>query len=446
MLNWLSDRAFEYIKMREQNNRGEGEPGPSPLNVDPARLPKHVAVIMDGNGRWAAKQQRPAMFGHDRGVQALRKVVECCGAWKIPYLTVYAFSTENWQRNADEVSFLFGLMERVLTSDLGEMASTGVRLRFLGERARLPPSLQEAMERAEEATADNDVLNFNIAVSYSGRQDLTQAVRSIAERVAAGQLSPEEVTSDMISDHLTTAQLPAGCRAPDLVIRTSGERRLSNFLLWESAYSELYFTPVYWPDFGEAELRAALEDYASRDRRYGKRTEPSAATARVANGRQAASAGAAPQAAELGMGPVNAADSEQHPRGGFEGPAGDTLPARAARMKLATAAATEATVIDAKVDAATTTAPRQLQQEQGDGIGAGSRLPSRPNDVAVSVEVVEDSSCASNGDESSSNRACNTSSLSNGLLKIVPVAEGWAGGLSAANGLISTNGSGPLMH
>lgn len=277
LVDWMTGLVADaVVKRLDAADRGE-EAGPSPLDIEEHKLPKHVAVIMDGNGRWATSRRQPVMFGHDKGVQALRDVVECCGTWGIPYLTVYAFSTENWNRGRDEVNFLFSLMERVLTQELESMSNRGVRLRFFGQLAQLPDDLQAAMQKAEAATAGNSVLNFNIAISYSGREDMTSAVQSIAAKIAGGELQPEQVTADLISQHLTTAQLPADVQCPDLIIRTSGEQRLSNFLLWEAAYSELYFTQVYWPDFGEKDLRAALEHYASRDRRYGRRGSDSSA-------------------------------------------------------------------------------------------------------------------------------------------------------------------------
>ncbi|EFN60106.1 hypothetical protein CHLNCDRAFT_29281 [Chlorella variabilis] len=229
---------------------------------------------MDGNSRWAAARKRPAAFGYQQGVEALRSVVRCCHSWRVPCLTVYAFSAENWARPAAEVDALLALMERTLAAEVAELAAQGVRLRFIGELGMLPQSLQRQMRSAELATGDNSDLHLTVAVSYSGRQDVTLAVQEIARLAAGGELRPADVTPALIEQHLATRQLPHAWRHPDLLIRTSGERRLSNFLTWECAYSELYFSDVMWPDFGEKELFQALEDYAQRERRFGSRRRP----------------------------------------------------------------------------------------------------------------------------------------------------------------------------
>ncbi|KAL4418677.1 hypothetical protein ABPG77_010624 [Micractinium sp. CCAP 211/92] len=229
---------------------------------------------MDGNSRWAQRRGLPPAAGYQRGVEALRRVVRCCHEWGIPCLTVYAFSSENWRRAPAEVTALLALMERVLAAEVAELAAAGVRLRFIGELDRLPAPLLRRMSSAERATAGNASLHLTVAVSYSGRQDLARAVSEIAALAAAGQLPPQGVTPELIEEHLATRVLPPGWRQPDLLVRTSGEQRLSNFLCYEAAYSELHFSPVMWPDFGEEQLAEALRDFACRERRFGGRQAP----------------------------------------------------------------------------------------------------------------------------------------------------------------------------
>ncbi|KAK9818386.1 hypothetical protein WJX72_011806 [[Myrmecia] bisecta] len=245
---------------------------PEPLDLLPGQIPQHVAVIMDGNRRWAADRNRDAAYGHERGVHSLRSAVRCCLAWGIPHLTAYAFSTENWHRGPREVAFLLSLIEHVIQREVDAMVATGVRLRFLGNTRALPLSLQQRITKAEHQTGRNSKVTLTIAINYSGRQDLTAAVARIARLAAESKLHPSEVTEDLVASHLSTSSGP-GCasRDPDLLIRTSGEQRLSNFLLWEAAYAELYFTDVCWPDFGEHEFRVAVHAYARRDRRFGMR-------------------------------------------------------------------------------------------------------------------------------------------------------------------------------
>lgn len=229
---------------------------------------------MDGNSRWAQRRGLPAAVGYQRGVEALRRVVRCCYEWGIPCLTVYAFSAENWRRAPAEVTALLALMERVLADEVAELASAGVRLRFIGELDRLPTGLRRSMCSSERATAGNAGLHLTVAVSYSGRRDLVRAVAEVAALAAAGRLPPGGVTPELVEDHLATCVLPPGWRQPDLLVRTSGEQRLSNFLCYEAAYSELHFSPVMWPDFGEEDLAEALRDFAQRERRFGGRQEP----------------------------------------------------------------------------------------------------------------------------------------------------------------------------
>ncbi|KAL4529794.1 hypothetical protein Ndes2526B_g04584 [Nannochloris sp. 'desiccata'] len=225
---------------------------------------------MDGNSRWAQQQGLPVFTGHQSGVDAMRRTVEFSCNEGIHCLTVFAFSSENWQRTNEEVEFLLMLIERVVRKELEILVAAGVNIKFIGDRSKLPSSLVEQMKRAEAATAPNSTLYLTVALSYSGRQDITAAVRNICHRVQAGEISPEEIDSELIGSNLALHHLPEQWREPDLILRTSGEQRLSNFLLWESAYSELHFSETLWPDFGERELKAAMDEYARRERRFGK--------------------------------------------------------------------------------------------------------------------------------------------------------------------------------
>lgn len=236
-----------------------------PANLNPTSLPHHVAVIMDGNGRWAARQGLPRMVGHRQGAKTLKALLRCCKDWGIPILTVYAFSTENWQRPLEEVTFLLRLFERMLYQELKELQQEGVRIRFLGDRAPLPERLQQLMAEAEQITASNRCLEFNVAVNYGSRQELVRVCRHIAEQVVRGNLSVDDIQASLVKDCLDTQATPD----PDLLIRTSGEQRLSNYLLWQLAYTELYFTETLWPDFDRDAFAEALRVYQGRDRRFG---------------------------------------------------------------------------------------------------------------------------------------------------------------------------------
>ncbi|MGE5553210.1 MAG: isoprenyl transferase [Betaproteobacteria bacterium] len=229
------------------------------------KLPRHVAVIMDGNGRWAAQRGLPRTVGHQEGVKRAKEIVRACGEKNIPVLTLFAFSTENWRRPRREVSFLMQLFEESLRQELAELRANHVVFRAIGRIDELPESVREAVRRGEEATAGNTGLVLNIALNYGGREELVQAARRLAARVQAGELQPDLIDEDMLAAHLYTAGLPD----PDLVIRPSGEQRLSNFLLWQAAYAELYLTPVLWPDFTVAEFERALLAYGARKRRFG---------------------------------------------------------------------------------------------------------------------------------------------------------------------------------
>jgi len=233
--------------------------------LDPQRLPVHVAMIMDGNGRWAKQRGRPRIFGHRAGTENLRTIIRACVEFGVRYLTVYAFSTENWNRPEDEVKGLMNILAEALERELPELHRQGVRLRHIGRLERLPKPIMEKVIQAMDMTKNNQVLDICIAWNYGGRDEIVYAVQEI---VKAG-LRPEDITEETISRYLFTAEVPD----PDLVVRTSGEYRTSNFLLYQTAYAEWYFPPVYWPDFGREEFHKALVDFASRERRFGKTSE-----------------------------------------------------------------------------------------------------------------------------------------------------------------------------
>jgi undecaprenyl diphosphate synthase len=233
--------------------------------LDPERLPAHVAVIMDGNGRWARQRGLPRVMGHRAGVEALKRTLRLCSDWGIGALTAYAFSTENWNRPGEEVTFLMALFERVLARELEGLMREQVRIRFLGDLEQLPDGLQALIADATARTATNCGIRFNVCTNYGGRSELVRAARRLAEQVAAGHLDPAAIDEDRFAAELHTA----GEVDPDLLIRTSGEQRISNFLLWQLAYAELHLTDTLWPDFDAAALRAALVDYQGRSRRFG---------------------------------------------------------------------------------------------------------------------------------------------------------------------------------
>ncbi len=232
--------------------------------------PRHVAVIMDGNGRWAAQRHLPRKVGHRQGVEAVRVIVRAAGEMGIRYLTLYGFSSENWKRPAQEVSDLMSLLRLFIRKDLAELHRNGVQVRIIGERDHLEPDIIALIEEAEALTRANDRLKLIIAFNYGGQNEIAAAVRRIAHEVKAGRLAPDAITPEVVAAHLDTAGVPN----PDLVIRTSGEKRLSNFLIWQSAYSELVFTDVYWPDFTPERLREAVAEYNLRERRFGAVGEP----------------------------------------------------------------------------------------------------------------------------------------------------------------------------
>ena len=228
-------------------------------------IPRHVAIIMDGNGRWARQRSRPRTFGHSEGVEALRRTVEAAGELGVGYLTVFGFSTENWRRPIEEVNALFDLLRLYVARDLDKLANEGVRVRIIGERTTLQADIADIITRAEERTAKNDKLNLTIAFNYGGQDEIARAARRAVADIAAGKLKPEELTPEKFETYLDTAGLPP----PDLLVRTSGETRLSNFMLWQAAYAELVFLDVLWPDFNKAALEKAIAAYQGRDRRFG---------------------------------------------------------------------------------------------------------------------------------------------------------------------------------
>ncbi|AFY73948.1 undecaprenyl diphosphate synthase [Synechococcus sp. PCC 7502] len=237
-----------------------------PSDLDQARLPRHVAVIMDGNGRWARQKGLPRIIGHRQGVDALKDLLRCCKDWGIKALTAYAFSTENWGRPTEEVDFLMILFERILRRELAEMCREGVRITFVGDLASLPTSLQAEIKESMAATVNNQSIHFTVAINYGSRHEIIKVCRQLAQAVQIGEIKLEQIDEALFQQHLYTS----GEIDPDFLIRTSGEMRLSNFLLWQIAYTEIYFTPTLWPDFDRSEFHQALLDYQGRDRRFGK--------------------------------------------------------------------------------------------------------------------------------------------------------------------------------
>lgn len=237
----------------------------APNKSEGLSVPRHLGVTMDGNGRWAAARGKPRTDGHTEGVKALRRLVEYCIRYGTQYLTVFSFSSENWTRPAKEIRFIFSLLHRFVESDLETLREHNVRVRIIGSRARLDASLLTLIERVEKRTAHCTGLNLQVAFNYGGRQDIVDATRTLAERVAAGDLQPEDITEQSLAAELSTADIPD----PDVILRTSGEHRLSNFLLWQAAYAELIFVDALWPDFDEGVFVEMLEDYNRRERRFG---------------------------------------------------------------------------------------------------------------------------------------------------------------------------------
>ncbi len=230
-----------------------------------AQAPRHVAIIMDGNGRWAKQRSRPRTFGHSEGVEALRRTVEAAGELGVRYLTVFGFSTENWRRPVEEVNALFDLLRLYVARDLDRLVREGVRVHVIGSRADLQADIRRIIDDAEAKTRHNDKQHLIIAFNYGGQDEIARAAKRLAEDVSAGKIAPADVTVERFGAYLDTADLPA----PDLLIRTSGELRLSNFMLWQAAYTELVFVDVLWPDFDKAALQSAIDIYHRRERRFG---------------------------------------------------------------------------------------------------------------------------------------------------------------------------------
>ena len=235
--------------------------------LDMSRIPRHIAIIMDGNGRWATERNKPRSYGHQAGVDTVRRITSECTRLGVKYLTLYTFSTDNWNRPAEEIHALMGL---VLTSLEDEIfMKNNVRFRVIGDIGRLPKEVQEKLHETEEHTRNNSKMTMVVALSYSARWEITEAARQIAEQVKSGELNADDITEDTVSQRLTTNFMPD----PELLIRTGGELRISNYLLWQIAYSELYFCDTYWPDFSEEDLHKAIASYQSRQRRFGKTEE-----------------------------------------------------------------------------------------------------------------------------------------------------------------------------
>ena len=240
-------------------------PAPAAASGQEGKTLRHVAIIMDGNGRWAKRRLLPRIAGHRKGIEAAKTVVRAAGDLGVDVLTLYAFSTENWRRPADEVSDLMGLLRHFIVNDLEELAANGVRLRIIGEYRALQPDLVELIDKAIIRTASNNKTTLVIALNYGSQAEIVRAARHLAEQVRDGVIASSDINERVMESAFDTAGLPP----PDLVIRTSGEQRLSNFLMWQAAYAELMFVDTLWPDFGKTELAAALEDYAARERRFG---------------------------------------------------------------------------------------------------------------------------------------------------------------------------------
>ncbi len=238
---------------------------PDPQDQTVEGCPRHVAIIMDGNGRWATQRGRPRLFGHHAGAKRVREIVEACPGFGVEYLTIFAFSTENWKRTQVEVAGLMTLFRRYITKETRALREKGVRVRFIGARTRLDKKLVKLMQDLEEATAHNTLVNLTIALNYGGRDEVARATKRLAQDVAAGRLDPEKVDEETLPRYLDTYVLPD----PDLVIRTSGEARISNFLLWQSAYAEYEFIDTLWPDFTKQEFGCLCTAFGGRDRRFG---------------------------------------------------------------------------------------------------------------------------------------------------------------------------------
>ena len=241
------------------------KPAPPTVPIGQFTIPRHVAIIMDGNGRWAAARGLPRGEGHRRGVEALRRTVRAAGDLGIGILTIFSFSAENWSRPPSEIRELMGLLRRFIRNDLADLHRNGVQVRVIGDRDDLAPDIRDLLEEAEDLTKGNDKLTLVVAFNYGARQEIARAAQRLAAEAVAGRIAVADVTADKLATYLDAPDLPD----PDLIIRTSGEQRLSNFLLWQAAYSELVFVPVYWPDFDRAALEQAIVEFRGRERRFG---------------------------------------------------------------------------------------------------------------------------------------------------------------------------------
>jgi len=239
------------------------------MDLDPGKMPRHIAIIMDGNGRWAAKHTLGRIFGHKKGAEAVNVAVRTCRELGVKYLTLYAFSAENWLRPQAEINALMNLLEDYLSSQLGEMMENGIRLRAIGDIESLRDSVKKILFKVREKTASNEAMTLTLALSYGGREEILTAVRNIVQDALSGRIQQEDLNRELFTRYLYTADMPD----PDLLIRTSGEQRISNFCLWQMAYTEFHFTDVLWPDFSREDLLSAIADFQSRERRFGMTSE-----------------------------------------------------------------------------------------------------------------------------------------------------------------------------
>lgn len=261
----MFSRIARLWRQGETKDRDEADPGKLLEEIDRNRMPRHIAIIMDGNGRWANRRGLPRIFGHKAGVESLRDIVRACSEFNIQVLTVYAFSTENWKRPQEEINILMDLLVEYLHKEIDELCDEGVRVNPIGKLEELPESAIKALQMAVERSSKNEGLILNLALNYGGRAEIIEAVRTIATKVKDGVLSVEQIDDNIISEHLYTAGQPD----PDLLIRPAGDFRISNFLLWQLAYTEFWHTPVMWPDFRRIHLISAIAEFQRRDRRFG---------------------------------------------------------------------------------------------------------------------------------------------------------------------------------
>jgi undecaprenyl diphosphate synthase len=251
------------------NETSKSEMSELKQDINQKKLPKHIAIIMDGNGRWAKSKGKLRIFGHESGVKAVRETVEACAELGVPYLTLYAFSTENWNRPKLEINALMSLLVSTIAAETKTLMDNNIRLQTIGDTASLPKKCRAELAEAIQTTAGNSRMTLVLALSYSSRWEITEAVKTIASKISAGTLKSENITEELLSEHLNTAGMPD----PELLIRTSGEHRISNFLLWQISYAELYFSPVLWPDFRKEHLYNAILSFQGRERRFGMTSE-----------------------------------------------------------------------------------------------------------------------------------------------------------------------------